>query len=323
VDQSSLVSLLRNEHDRHDFGSEAVMTAIFSPPELDDVEYLAGPSILIFSDDPERQAAIGRAISSAGGRISAALGIGSAAARISEHAAPDGVIVDLLLTDEATAEDLLDIIEQGACADRFRSIAMIQPGMIDLAAARAGHGDVQLLCAPDDGGLEAAVNRLLAPRIIALMDVSAEGAARLRELSEEAGRIAHALAALSEYPLDQGRGDTAVDAPTIRAMIRARRARAQFFPAELFADPAWDMLLDLFAARLEGRSVAVSSLCIAAAVPSTTGLRWIKTLTDLSLFVRVADPNDRRRVFIELAPAVAETMQRCLAAMGQLTKTGL
>jgi len=37
------------------------------------------------------------------------------------------------------------------------------------------------------------------------------------------------------------------------------------------ADPAWDMLLDLTAARAESRAVSVSSLCIAAGVPTTTG----------------------------------------------------
>src|SRR3546814_2543305 len=76
-------------------------------------------------------------------------------------------------------------------------------------------------------------------------------------------------------------------------MLRQRRMREQYFPADLFADPAWDMLLDLYAARLEHQPVSVSSLCIAAAVPATTALRWIKTMTEAGLFVREADPQDR------------------------------
>src|SRR5919107_3401876 len=88
----------------------------------------------------------------------------------------------------------------------------------------------------------------------------------------------------------------------IRQLIRDRRLRDHFFRGALFADPAWDMLLELMAARLEGRRVAVSSLCIAAAVPATTALRWVKTLTDQGLFVRRADPQDGRRVYVELAP---------------------
>src|SRR3546814_10077844 len=46
----------------------------------------------------------------------------------------------------------------------------------------------------------------------------------------------------------------------VRGLIRARRTRDQFFRNELFADPAWDMLLDLMAARLEHKRVSVSSL---------------------------------------------------------------
>src|SRR3546814_15893799 len=81
----------------------------------------------------------------------------------------------------------------------------------------------------------------------------------------------------------------AAEGARVRALIRARRMRDQFFRSELFADPAWDMLLDLMAARLEHKRVSVSSLCIAAAVPVTTALRWIKSLTDEGRFVRRAD----------------------------------
>lgn len=90
-------------------------------------------------------------------------------------------------------------------------------------------------------------------------------------------------------------------ASTIRDLIKLRRMREQHFPAGLFADPGWDILLDLFAAKLEGRTVSVSSLCIAAAVPPTTGLRWITTMTEHGALVRRQDPNDARRVFIELS----------------------
>lgn len=92
-----------------------------------------------------------------------------------------------------------------------------------------------------------------------------------------------------------------ISADDVRGLIKARRLRDQYFDAELFADPAWDMLLDLMAARLEGRKVSVSSLCIAASVPPTTALRWIKTMTEEQIFVRKADDKDGRRIFIELS----------------------
>lgn len=98
-------------------------------------------------------------------------------------------------------------------------------------------------------------------------------------------------------------------------MIRARRMREHYFSGELFADPAWDMLLDLLLARLEHRTVAVSSLCIAAAVPPTTALRWIKRLTDEGIFVRTADPRDGRRVFIDLSESAAEAIAAYVRAI--------
>ena len=87
----------------------------------------------------------------------------------------------------------------------------------------------------------------------------------------------------------------------VRRRIRQRRMRDQHFASDLFADPAWDMLLDLYAAHYERRPVSVSSLCIAAAVPATTAVRRIKTLTHEAIFARVPDPHDGRRIHIYLS----------------------
>lgn len=100
------------------------------------------------------------------------------------------------------------------------------------------------------------------------------------------------------------------DPKLVRQMIAGRQARARFFDAELFADPAWDMLLDLTAAHAENARVSVTSLCIAAGVPATTGLRWLKQMVDNGIFKRVADHTDRRRAFIELSDRSLDAMAR-------------
>lgn len=83
----------------------------------------------------------------------------------------------------------------------------------------------------------------------------------------------------------------------------SRRARDNLFGcADLFGEPAWDMLVDLFIAGEEGKQISVSSLCIAAAVPMTTALRWITILESKALIERQADPSDSRRQFLSLAP---------------------
>jgi hypothetical protein len=103
------------------------------------------------------------------------------------------------------------------------------------------------------------------------------------------------------------------DPRLVRKLIAGRQARARYFDRELFADPAWDMLLDLTAAQAEHQRVSVTSLCIAAEVPATTALRWIKQLVDCGVFERVADPNDRRRAFIALSDKSTEAMARYFA----------
>lgn len=95
-------------------------------------------------------------------------------------------------------------------------------------------------------------------------------------------------------------GVSPVTAAEIRAAIRSRRLRDAEFGAGWFEEPAWDMLLDLFAAEMEGTRVSVSSLCIAAAVAPTTALRWIGKMTGAGLLIRRNDAKDRRRAFMSL-----------------------
>lgn len=106
------------------------------------------------------------------------------------------------------------------------------------------------------------------------------------------------------------------DPRLVRRIIRQRQLRARFFDGVLFGDPAWDMLLDLTAARAEHTRVSVTSLCIASGVPPTTALRWIGQLTEAGLFERVEDDSDRRRAFITLTDRAADAMARYFAELG-------
>lgn len=101
-----------------------------------------------------------------------------------------------------------------------------------------------------------------------------------------------------------------LDASAVRGVIRQRESRKKYFPAHLFADPAWDMLLDLAAAKAEKKRVSVTSLCLASGVPMTTALRWITTLSEEKLIERIEDPTDGRRVFIELTEQAYQAMIR-------------
>ncbi len=101
-------------------------------------------------------------------------------------------------------------------------------------------------------------------------------------------------------------------------LLRRKRA-AIFGDPDLFGEPAWDILLDLFIAAGEGKSVSVSSACIGSASPPTTGLRWLGVLTDHGLIARENDPEDNRRVIVKLTSSGHTAMQRFFEAM----ETGL
>ncbi len=102
--------------------------------------------------------------------------------------------------------------------------------------------------------------------------------------------------------------EAAVSAAYIRELIRQRRSREIIAPAGLFSDPAWDILLDLTAARMEGRSVSISSACIAANVPATTALRWINLLVKEGLLIRGPDHVDGRRATVSTTNRTQEMM---------------
>jgi DNA-binding MarR family transcriptional regulator len=107
------------------------------------------------------------------------------------------------------------------------------------------------------------------------------------------------------------------DPRLIQRIIRQRRLRARYFEGDLFADPAWDILLELTAARAEHRRVSVTSLCGAAAVPPTTALRWITMLAVRGLLQSSVDPNDKRRKFVTITDEVADAMARYFDELGK------
>lgn len=92
-----------------------------------------------------------------------------------------------------------------------------------------------------------------------------------------------------------------------------RRQRRRFFDAELFGEPAWDLLLDLFQARLEDKMITVTSACIAADVPVTTALRWLGILEQQGLVERNRNMIDQRSTWVRLS-------DQGMAAMIQYTE---
>lgn len=105
----------------------------------------------------------------------------------------------------------------------------------------------------------------------------------------------------------------------VRWWLKARRLREETFGPGLFADPAWDILLDLYSAAARGEQVPTSSLAHAARVPHSTAIRWVKLLAKAGIVVREQDPRDARRVLVSLSGAATALMEGYL---GRLSRSG-
>jgi hypothetical protein len=290
---------------------------------LREVEYGEEATVLVFADTEAALERCRRTAEARRCRVGGAAPLAEAAARLDRQVGVDSVLIEVEGPGAAAFAELAPKLVAAADCGRYRGV-VVAPGPL-AADILPPHPSTRIHWLFGATGFETMLAlsdsvRRTEPR---LRDIKGPVAPRLQQLSEEAARIAATLSELAEEeavaPPPGADGRVPVDAALVRAIIRARRLRDQYFRSALFADPAWDMLLDLFAARLERRPVAVSSLCIASAVPSTTALRWIRTLTDQGVFVRLSDPTDGRRVFIELSDKSAAGMKGYLEAVQRIS----
>ncbi|MEM1195873.1 MAG: winged helix DNA-binding protein [Pseudomonadota bacterium] len=106
-----------------------------------------------------------------------------------------------------------------------------------------------------------------------------------------------------------------------RTAYAKRRKRVSIFgDPELFGEPGWDILLDLYIAQAEQKPVSVSSACIGSASPPTTGLRWLGVLADQGLVERKHDPEDQRRVLVRLTDKALEAMDAYFSSSASLQR---
>ncbi|HMI40951.1 MAG TPA: MarR family transcriptional regulator [Sphingomicrobium sp.] len=304
------------------------MDGALTQPEPD-VSYVGPPPILIAGDSEAARHRAAATIRAAGLRIADQVPVSEAVARIDRQISSGAIWLELDGDGGAQLDHLLDRLNGDVSVGRYPAVVAAPLALVDALSARLSDPAIALLIDGDETERAAALAIAMSgvARTSHVADVASDnGAARLRQLSDEVARIAATLARLStgpqpspvKAPSAEKIGDApAIDPDAVRAIIRARRLRARYFDAELFADPAWDMLLDLVQAEIDQLRVPVSSLCIAAAVPATTALRWIKTMTDSGLFVRRADPHDGRRVFVEMSQDTSLAMRRYFAEIGQ------
>lgn len=94
----------------------------------------------------------------------------------------------------------------------------------------------------------------------------------------------------------------------IMSVLLVRHARDDIFGQNLFSDPAWDILLELFGAKLGDRKMTTSELAKAIEAPLSTTRRWIGVLHAHGLIESAA--LDDENGAIELSDEGASRMER-------------
>jgi hypothetical protein len=304
-------------------------------------------AVSIFADRSYLRAEMEEDAVAAGLRIAHTADLGNLLGSENGPALGDLVLVDCPVIDGAELAALARL-DLRAAKSGSQLVVSTSIGSLDDVFGCLDQSDAQILVTPSRADRVIALGRTLARAGNRVRELSEEDRLALLRLTEQVGQIAQKLEALSSgsgaaaaqasaFRFDDSGDEARLDDGTdrlvraarpplpdprlVRKIIRQRQLRARFFEGDLFADPAWDMLLDLTAARAEHVRVSVTSLCIASGVPPTTALRWIGQMTDAGLLQRVDDENDRRRAFITLTDKAADAMARYFAELGSASAT--
>lgn len=97
-------------------------------------------------------------------------------------------------------------------------------------------------------------------------------------------------------------------------VLRRRILRKQLVGStELFGEPAWDMLLDLFIHDCKGHQLSMSSLCATAGIPISSAMKLVQRLCEAGILERTPDIFDGRRTLMKIAPEVAHRLRAYFA----------
>jgi hypothetical protein len=228
---------------------------------------MLAPVLAIGSSD-EAMARARQTVAASQLRLADCVSIADGPARIEDQSRASALWIELDHDGDSSSLDrLLDTVSREAEGGRFPAVVAAPIELLDPLAAQLSHS-VQLVIDGSDADRATALALALATARdpARLSDVASDrNTARLRQLSDEVSRIASTLARISaEAPAPApelqkpAEGDVPdVPVETIRTVIRARRLRTRFFADDLFADPAWDMLLDLLQAEIAQLRVPV------------------------------------------------------------------
>lgn len=140
---------------------------------------------------------------------------------------------------------------------------------------------------------------------------------KLVELSEQDVEAARRLLAiLATTPVDEITGKSVSHAFELqnraRKILARRKERIAIFGSPIFGEPAWEMLLWLYAMDTEARQ-SLSRLTELSGSSRSTAVRWIGYLEKKGWLTREPHPTDRRSAFIQLTSLGRRDLERYLS----------
>lgn len=105
---------------------------------------------------------------------------------------------------------------------------------------------------------------------------------------------------------------------TAQRAFDERKTRTDFVgSSEMFGEPAWDMLLDLFIRQTKDEQISGQSVFINAEAPTATAKRWLKVLEQNGLISAHPDPAGSEVGRVHLTPTGYEGMLRYLETIAR------
>ena len=113
----------------------------------------------------------------------------------------------------------------------------------------------------------------------------------------------------------QARDEDGALVETAQKLLDLRRKRIAIFGPQMFAEPAWEMILTLYAEdRIRRHTQA--SLCEQSGASRSTCMRWIDFLVDQGLVNLEEHPTDKRRNFVSLSEKGGSLLELYLSETG-------
>jgi CheY-like chemotaxis protein/DNA-binding MarR family transcriptional regulator len=241
--------------------------------------------VLVVDDDQDAVEELVELLGKAGLKCLAAADGWAALALLNDGHRPNVVVSDLRMPELSGIEFGQQLTRMGD-EERPELIFVSGNAGLDDAVEALRLGARDMLTKPIDGKvlIQAVKQAQLARKRRRLLAQSPPPVAEARKLAAEPGLTERKRLALKE-------------------LRDIRKVRSKYFPSELFSDPCWEMLLDLYDAQLAGAEVTVTSLGAASGASATTALRRMENLQSHALIERLADSADKRRTIVRLTEA--------------------